>query len=140
MVDWLFHVCVNFLDWLGRTTGLTYVEISVVFNLWVQGSLLVISALIPFIVALVHHVNNAENLTWVILTGVLVLFYTTVFCWILVHYGTSFKYAFNLCVNDLFYLANLFHTSYYVVNIVIFIVGWLAAVGINMLIAWSLLK
>lgn len=60
MVDWLFRICVNFLNWLGKTTGLTYVEISVVFNLWVQGGLLVISALVPFIVALVRYGNHCH--------------------------------------------------------------------------------
>lgn len=140
MVDWLFHICVNFLNWLGKTTGLTYVEISVVFNLWVQGGLLVISALVPFIVALVRYGNKTANLACVFLTGAFLIFYTVVLCWIFAHYGTSMKYAFDLCVNDLLHLAKVFHTSYYVVNIVIFIIGWLAAVGINVLIAWKLLK
>ena len=52
MIGRLFNICVDFLNWLGKVAGLTYVEISVVFNLWVQGGLLVITALFPFVIAM----------------------------------------------------------------------------------------
>lgn len=139
MINWLFLICVNFLNWLGKTTGLTYVEISVVFNLWVQGGLLVISALIPFVVALVHYGNNTTNFVSVVLTGILLLIYVIIFCWVFIHYGTSMKYAFDLCVDDLLRVARFWHTSYNMINIIIFIMGWLAAVGMNATITWKLL-
>ncbi|MCQ2209827.1 MAG: hypothetical protein MJZ34_06000 [Paludibacteraceae bacterium] len=139
MINWLFQMCVNFLGRLGKTTGLTYAEISVVFNLWVQGGLLVISALIPFVLALVRYCNNTAYFTDVVLTVALLLIYSIIYCWVFVHYGTSTKYAFDLCVNDLLHLAKLWHTSYYMVNIIIFIIGWLAAFGVNVFITWNLL-
>ena len=43
-----FGLCVLFLILLGKLFGLTYKQISVVFNLWVQGGLLALSGLIPF--------------------------------------------------------------------------------------------
>ena len=140
MISWLFQICVNFLNWLGKTTGLTYVEISVVFNLWVQSGLLVISALIPFILALVHYSHNKASFSIVVLTGLLLLLYVFVFAWVFAHYGTKMNYAFKLCVDDLLHLAKLWHTSYYMVNIIIFIVGWIVAVSVNALITWKLLN
>ena len=139
MINWLFQICVHFLNWLGKITGLTYVEISVVFNLWIQGGLLVISALIPFAIALNHYAKGTANLSSIILAGTLLLLYSVVFCWIFVHYGISMKYAFDLCVDDLLHLAKLWHTTYNMVNIIIFIIGWLAAIGLNATITWKLL-
>lgn len=43
-----FGLCVLFLLLLGKLLGLTYKQISVVFNLWVQGAVLALSGLAPF--------------------------------------------------------------------------------------------
>ena len=43
-----FGLCVLFLVLLGKLFGLTYKQISVVFNLWVQGAVLALSGLAPF--------------------------------------------------------------------------------------------
>ena len=43
-----FGLCVLFLLLLGKLFGLTYKQISVVFNLWVQGAVLALSGLAPF--------------------------------------------------------------------------------------------
>ena len=43
-----FRLCVLFLLLLGKLLGLTYKQISVVFNLWVQGAVLALSWLAPF--------------------------------------------------------------------------------------------
>lgn len=40
-----FGMCVLFLLLLGKLFGLTYKQISVVFNLWVQGAVLALSGL-----------------------------------------------------------------------------------------------
>lgn len=139
MIGRLFNICVDFLNWLGKVAGLTYVEISVVFNLWVQGGLLVITALFPFVIAMTQYVKQTGNFLFVILTGVLLLLYGSVFYWVLSHYGTSMQNAFDLCVNDLLYLAKRCHTTYYVVNVLIFIVGWLICIGGNLFNIYNLL-
>ena len=46
-----FGLCVLFLLLLGKLFGLTYKQISVVFNLWVQGAVLALSGLAPFGIA-----------------------------------------------------------------------------------------
>ena len=42
-----FMLCVGFLLLLGKLCGMTYKQISVVFNLWVQGAVLMLSGLAP---------------------------------------------------------------------------------------------
>ena len=46
-----FGLCVLFLLLLGKLFGLTYKQISVVFNLWVQGAVLTLSGMAPFGIA-----------------------------------------------------------------------------------------
>ena len=43
-----FGLCVLFLLLLGKLFGLTYKQISVVFNLWLQGAILTLSGQAPF--------------------------------------------------------------------------------------------
>ena len=42
-----FGLCVLFLLLLGKLCGLTYKQTSVVFNLWLQGGVLMLSGLLP---------------------------------------------------------------------------------------------
>lgn len=47
-----FALCVLFLQGLGKCFGLTYKQISVIFNLWIQGGVLVLSGCLPFVQSL----------------------------------------------------------------------------------------
>ena len=49
VIDKLFMLCVHFLEWLGNTTGLNYKQISVVFNIYIQGGILFVSSWLPLI-------------------------------------------------------------------------------------------
>jgi len=140
MINWLFKICVNFLNWLGSVTGFSYVEISVIFNLWIQAGILVVSALVPFMLSLSQYFRNSGNFTTTVLTGTLLGMYSAIFVWVICHYSTNMKYAFELCVNDLLHLARLCHTSYNMVNIIIFVVGWILAFAVNVFITWKLLR
>ena len=49
LVNIPFNICVHFLLGMGKVLHLNYVQISVIFNLWIQGTILMISGVIPFI-------------------------------------------------------------------------------------------
>ena len=49
VIDKLFILCVNFLEWLGKMTGFNYKQISVVFNIYIQGGILLVSSCLPLI-------------------------------------------------------------------------------------------
>ena len=76
-----FKLCVLFLLGLGKLFGLTYKQISVVFNLWVQGAILMLSGLLPLGSA-IYKMLDGVSLGWVILTIVLAC------------YGAAYVYAF----------------------------------------------
>ena len=68
-----FGLCVLFLLLLGKLFGLTYKQISVVFNLWVQGAVLALSGLAPFGIA-VYKMMESFSTWWLGLSAVLLIY------------------------------------------------------------------
>ena len=131
-----FGLCVLFLLLLGKLLGLTYKQISVVFNLWVQGFVLTLSGLTPLGIA-VYKLLESFSMGWLLLTIIFAVYgvaYVYAFIKMLHHYHLPFNDAFDLCVVDLQLLAKKWHTTYQMVNLLIFIVFYLILLGANFLI------
>ncbi len=131
-----FGLCVLFLLLLGKLVGLTYKQISVVFNLWVQGAVLALSGLAPFGV-IVYKLLESFSAVWLFLFFVFVFYgmaYVYAFIKMLKHYQLPFNDAFDLCVSDLQWLAKRWHTTYQMVNLLIFVLFYLILLGLNVLI------
>ena len=137
-----FGLCVLFLLLLGKLFGLTYKQISVVFNLWVQGAVLALTGLAPFGVA-IYKMLNSFSIGWLFLTIFLALYgiaYVYAFIKMLQYYRLPFNDAFDLCVKDLQILAKKWHTTYQIVNLLIFVLFYLFLLGLNVLISYYLLS
>ena len=135
MIDKLFIVCVKFLMALGRHTHLTYKQISVVFNLWVQGIVLLLASIAPSIVGICQNANNA-------IIGLLVIYaYVCTYgiLRLLHHYMLPMEDAFDLCVADLLRIANKWKRSYNYVNIALFIVLYLVLIVLDLVLVFVLL-
>lgn len=131
-----FGLCVLFLLLLGKLFGLTYKQISVVFNLWVQGGLLTLSGLAPLMVT-VFKISESFSMGWMALTIVFALYgfaYVYAFVKMLQHYRLPYDAAFDLCVDDLKRIAIKWHTTYEMVNLIIFILLYLILMFLNVLI------
>ena len=133
-----FALCVLFLQGLGKCFGLTYKQISVIFNLWIQGGVLVLSGCLPFVQSLMCPSLAHEGMWWVIRICALfyALMYLVGFVLMLRHYRLPFNRAFDRCVSDLQHIASIWHCSYYAVNIIIFVILFLLLIGFNILLAW----
>ena len=130
-----------FLLLLGKLFGLTYKQISVVFNLWIQGAFLALSGLAPFGVA-IFKVIESFSMEWLVLIIVLAIYsmvYVYGFIRMLQHYHLPFDDAFDLCVKDLQWLAKKWHTTYQIVNLIIFVVLFLILLGFNLYISFCLI-
>lgn len=137
-----FGLCVLFLLLLGKLFGLTYKQISVVFNLWVQGAVLAMSGLAPFGVA-IYKMIDSFSIGWLFLTIILAIYgiaYVYALIKMLQHYHLPFDDAFDLCVKDLQLLAKKWHTTYQIVNLLIFVLFYLILLGLNVLICYYLLS
>lgn len=137
-----FGLCVLFLLLLGKLFGLTYKQISVVFNLWVQGAVLTLSGLAPFGAA-IYKGMESFSMGWLVLTIVLALYgmvYVYGFIRMLQHYHLPFDDAFDLCVKDLQCLAKKWHSTYQIVNLLIFVVFYLILLGLNLYVSFGLIS
>ena len=135
-----FGLCVLFLLLLGKLVGLTYKQISVVFNLWVQGAVLALSGLAPFGV-IVYKMLESFSIGWLFLSIIFAIYgmvYVYAFVRMLKHYHLPFNDSFDLCVRDLQWLAKRWHTTYQMVNLLIFVLFYLILLGINFLICYYL--
>lgn len=130
----LFQICQKFLLLIGKVTRLTYIEISVIFNLWIQGALLVLSSFVPMIVLLCNDGYKIHPYCTIFAIGY-ALFYVIFFILLLIHYKLPFVKAFYLCVDDLQNISKKTHLTYQTVNILIFIVGFLLIISANIVIA-----
>ena len=131
-----FGLCVLFLLLLGKLFGLTYKQISVVFSLWVEGAVLALSGLAPFGIA-VYKMMESFSMWWLLLSAALLIYgiaYVYSFVKMLQHYHLPFNDAFDLCVRDLQWLAKKWHTTYQIVNLLIFVLFYLILLGFNIFI------
>ena len=136
-----FGLCVLFLLGLGKLWGLTYKQISVVFNLWVQGAALTLSGLAPA-AACVYKLAHGGSHLW--LAAVIpFLAYAAIYVYgfvrMLRHYHLPFEDAFDLCVEDLQMLSAKWHTTYEMVNLILFVLFFLVLITINMFLAHYLI-
>ena len=133
-----FGACVVFLLLLGKCLGLSYKQIAVIFNLYTQGGLLLLSSLLPLVAACWAMVEEPNVTNGLLVTGgvVYVSIYVAGFVWMIRHYHLPMNYAFDLCVKDLKRLENSWGISYHAVNLVIFVLWWLTLVGMNVFVAY----
>ena len=131
-----FGLCVLFLLLLGKLFGLTYKQISVVFNLWVQGGVLALSGLAPLGIV-IYKMLESFSAGWLVLAIILACYgivYVYAFIKMLQHYRLPFNAAFDLCVDDLQRLARKWHTTYQIVNLLIFVLLYLILLGLNIVL------
>ena len=136
-----FGCCALFLLILGKCLGLKYKKISVYFNLYLQGTLLMISGAMPLIASVYNLYSNILRLNCLLI--VLMFFYWSIYIvglyWMIKHYKGDTEYAFNLCVADLKAVAKQWRLSYYAVNLIIFIGWWLTLLYINLFLAYQII-
>lgn len=136
-----FGCCALFLLILGTCLGLSYKQISVYFNLYLQGVVLMLSGAMP-LVASVYQLYC--DVSWLnCLQVIAMLFYWSIYIvgllWMINHYKGSTDYAFDLCVADLRTVAQKWRLSYHTVNLIIFIGWWLALFYINIFVAYQMI-
>lgn len=145
LTDWAllpFGCCVLFLLGLGKLCGLTYKQISVVFNLWVQGAILMLSGLFVWF-SIVYRCYATQDANWLCVAIIylpVAFLYVYGFIRMMRHYHLPFNDAFDRCVGDLQKLARKWHTTYQIVNLLIFVVFFLLLLSLNIVSGYLLLK
>lgn len=127
-MHYLFRICVLFLEWVGNISNLTYQQISVYINLYLQSGILIFSSIPVLVMAIVQ-----KNPFWIAISALNTGLYLLGFVWIMLHYRLpgNITFAFDQCVKDLQYIAQKWHMSYQQVNIVIFVMVFLLLLFFN---------
>ena len=133
-----FMLCVRFLLLLGKLCGMTYKQISVVFNLWLQGAVLMLSRMAPAAAA-IYKLACGGSTIWMAVAALLLVYaaaHVYAFVRMLQHYHLPFDRAFDLCVDDLFLWAKKWNTTYEAANLIIFVLLFLVFIGLNCFAAY----
>jgi hypothetical protein len=99
------------------------------------------SGLAPLMVA-VFKMSESFSMGWMALTIVFALYgfaYVYAFIKMLQHYRLPYDAAFDLCVDDLERIAAKWHTTYEMVNLLLFVLFYLILLGLNVFVGYYLL-
>ena len=135
-VETLFMTCVHFLEWLGKRVGLNYKQVSVVFNIYVQGGILFVCSCVPLIKVILCCSEYDELRRMMVCVGCLM--YAVLYGYglhkLCKRYHAPLENAFDRCVDDLLYLSEKWGMSYETLNLVIFVLGWSLCVIIHIIL------
>ena len=95
-----------------------------------------LSGLAPVGIA-IYKILESFSVSWLVLDIILAcygLVYVYAFLKMLQHYHLPFNDAFDLCVHDLQWLAIKWHTTYQIVNLLIFVLFYLILLGLNIVL------
>ena len=128
-MEWMFDICCQIMSSLGHFFGLSYKEICVIGNIYIQGGIWVLSTIVLLIATI------KKKRKGVFSAGTYTVFCIFIMSYFCIRYAPPLAEAFDKCVADLRTIADLFHTTYEVVNIVIFVILWLVFVIMNLVIS-----
>ena len=123
----LFDACCRLMEHVGKMLGCSYKEICVIGNLYLQGGVLWLLGLACAVDGFrLLRRADARFEKWIAVCGILDGAVSSILFALLIrrYYGGGAA-AFDRCVADLFWLARKSRTTYEVVNIWIFIIGFL---------------
>ncbi len=126
-MDNIFQACCDLMEFVGKDLGYSYKEICVIGNLYLQGCVLWLLGMVCAVEGYrLLHRANVRFAKWISAYGILDgAVSSTVFALLIRRYYGGGAIAFDRCVADLFWLAKKSHTTYEVVNIWVFIIGFL---------------
>lgn len=118
----LFAGCCGIMALVGWAFGLTYVQFCVIGNIWVPCTAVIAASgyLVYAAVRRFGAVSAAWKVVRVLAVGAAAV-QIAAMVMLLCHYAGTFDYAFYECVKDLKMIAEMFDTTYVIVNLVIYI-------------------
>lgn len=127
-----FGACCGIMAMAGWVLGLSYIEFCVIGNIWLPALAIIASA--AWMMASVRKTKLViRTMCWIY--GLAQIFAMVI---LLFHYWGGMDHAFYLCVRDLRNLAAIFHTTYEIVNIIVYFPLFLLPLLINLLLTRTL--
>ncbi len=117
-----FLSCCGLMAYYAVMLGLTYKEFCVLGNIYLQALICLFASFAPLLLCVRKHIF--DNRFWLVLVNLLC--HSVLFIVVAIHYWMPLERGFNLCFRELNQLAVCAGTTYIKVNIVIFVIGFLA--------------
>ncbi len=136
--DCFFGVCCGVLYITGMALGITYKEICVIVNIYLESFLCLLSVLWVTWITIQRFMRTRTLGNGILMTGGIAygVVGMLLFLWICNHYAMPMNDAFDLWYHELLQLAKEYHTTYNNVNYIIFIIFFLVCTLGNMGLAW----
>ena len=101
-----------------------------------------ISGFLPSVAQAMAFINEPSLTNGIFLFCLLIYasIYVVGFIVLLKHYNLPYNDAFDLCVNDLVWIADKWQISYHAVNLVIFVLWWLSIVFVNIFLSYIIIR
>ena len=137
-----FLACCGTMGASGIAWGLTYKEICVIGNIYMEAIICLLSALwLTWTTIKAYRQKNTTFRMLIMLAGLLYgTIYVLGFLGVCYHYAMPMEEAFDLCYHELLNMASLWHTTYNIVNYLIFIILFLVLTLGNILAAKFILS
>lgn len=116
----LFGGCCAFMLLVGWVLGLSYIQFCVIGNIWIPIAAVILSAV--YMAFRVLSTKECPSFVRFFAMGLCII-ESVGSILIGIHYTLPMRDAFYLCVTDLKHIAEMFHTTYVAVNLVIYVVG-----------------
>lgn len=129
----VFQFCCRVMEQAGKVLGLTYKEVCVIGNIYVQGLLWAVSSALPLVAAIkaVRERRSLSRIMAVMVSAAYTMICLLIFAGFAWHYRPPLVSAFDLCVADLHNVTRMLGATYEVVNIIFFVVFWGLAIIVN---------
>ena len=132
-----FVACCGVMGAVGVAWGLTYKEICVIGNIYIEAGVCLLSALWLTWCTIKAYRQNKTPLHGLLMSAGLLYGMINLLAFLLIcnHYAMPMDKAFDLCYHELWMLSSAWHISYNYVNYVIFIILFLVLTLGNLLVA-----
>lgn len=134
-----FTLCTVFLQFLADTFHTTYARMSVYFNIYLQGGVLFLCALMLLIAAIRHAVRNGMSKRVLAIFGYATaqILFVGYACF---RYRPPLETAFNRCYTDLMTISFQNNYAYAAINLLIFVIFYIAILTTDIYLSCRLLR
>lgn len=117
-----FMICCGIMAYFAFVLELTYKEFCVLGNIYLQGTICLLSAMAPLMLSIRKWVKGNLSVFKLCLVTINAIAHSILYIFVCRHYWMPLESAFNLCYRELVQCAAATGSTYIIVNLVIFVI------------------
>lgn len=117
-----FLICCGIMAYFAFVLDLTYKEFCVLGNIYLQAIICLLAAMAPLMISIRRGIKGEVSIAKLTFVSISFIAHTILFIIICKHYWMPLEPAFNLCYRELVQCAASTGSTYFIVNLVIFVI------------------